>query len=275
MKRPVSDIPATNVPLNWIVVEEKGKGKIKRSEVEELAEDIRNCGLTYPVVLAGDLVEEKKLRIKAGRRRIAAVSLLGWKEIRAIVIPTEEPSMEARWVELIESIQQNNLTDYDIAETACEMEEKCEVRGNVFARRLGISPGYTYNLMRWFRSIPDEIRDAWKKQHHLLTQVELERFSHMKRAEVMAAWRKRLDLKTPEGHKNGRNPRRASEHQILQLQEAIDRSGLRKPVRELCTNIIRFVLGTTKDVPGITKGRPSSELVTKRSVDASSSPKAA
>lgn len=265
MKRPTSDIPSFAIPIENINYEGKTATK---EEVGNIAENFKTQGQVYPIVVAANS-EKNSYRLKAGVKRLLAAKKNKWSEIKAVIIPYLEPENEHiinRLTTLIESCQRNKLSSFDLAKAAVEIEEKYEILGSHFATIMGLSPGYTYNLKRWFRNLPPEILEAWRNGHSQLNQAEIERYSHMKTHEdAMVAWQKRIQMKTtPEPFIPGKRPklhrgthdrrksRRASEAKILQLQDAIESSALIGPVKEFGTNLLRFVLGTEKDVPGIT-----------------------
>lgn len=283
MKRPTSNIPAEVISINQIVVESKLPSGLKK-EIAVLSEQIKENGLVYPIVVATGLApgpaaeseeggkesskkEKEVYRLKAGQKRLEAAKLAGWREIKAVVIPPiiETLALEDRFTTLIEKCQRKELSDYDIAQAAVDLEEKHEVKGTEFARVMGISQGYTYNLMRWFKAVPQEIRTAWKNDHPLLNQTELETISHMQHGEGRAYWEKRLKMHhAPEPFQPGkggsrtsaeRKSRRPTETQLIKFLEAIDETNLIDPVKELLGHVVRFSLGVSKNVPGITDYR--------------------
>ena len=207
--------------------------------------------------------------VRSGSVQLEAARELKWKEIKAIVIPEEcpTPSIIPEWVKLLEQHTTNPLSDYEIAQSAVDMETKFQVKGSLFATITGISKPYIYNLMRWYRHAPPQVREAWKEKHPLINQAELEFYSHMSSSEdALRAWKSRVMTKSSNAQpfKPGRNgyarkediecrPRRASEKQITLLQESINQSNLSAPAKELCSHIIKFVLGARKDVPGVTR----------------------
>jgi hypothetical protein len=92
--------------------------------------------------------------------------------------------------------------------------------------------------------------------------------SHMKPSEAVLHWKKVVAMRsspapyTPDGKKangesNGasRKPHKATETQMINLMKALAESPLRDPIRKLCCDIVKFSLGSTKEVPGITDYR--------------------
>ncbi|MDR1239189.1 MAG: ParB/RepB/Spo0J family partition protein, partial [Treponema sp.] len=61
-------------------------------DIKILAEDIKHNGLINPITVKAHLNMEEELEyeVTAGRRRLAAVKLLGWKEIPARILEGDE-----------------------------------------------------------------------------------------------------------------------------------------------------------------------------------------
>jgi hypothetical protein len=236
--------------------------------------------IVVSVPLSSDGQPQDVFILRARRAEFEAAKALGWKEIKAVIVKEmlegegkkdDRALRDAylkRWVEIILAYQENSLSDYDLAKTAIEMNVKWRVSGTDFATTLGLSKPYTYNLMRWYRSVPDIVREAWRTRHPFINQSELERLSHMKNSDAVGAWELRLTMKSAanevfspstsrNGHqKKGQPPirprRRASEQQITKLKVAIDESRLTEQVKNLATAILKFVLGAEDGVDGIT-----------------------
>lgn len=207
--------------------------------------------------------------VRSGGNELEAARELGWKEMKAIVVPEECPTLDVipEWVKVLERHIESPLSDYEIATTAIDMEKRFQVQGGMFANIMGISKPYTYNLMRWYRHAPQVVRNAWEEQHPLINHTLLENFTHFSSSEeIVAAWKSRTITMSSsfQPYKPGRNGyakkddfepkvRRASEKQIALLLEAVSKSQLITPVKELCAHIIKFTLGARKDVPGLTR----------------------
>lgn len=282
MKRPKNEIPAQVVPIDDIGIEDEQS--FKKKDIETLAAEIEEKGgLLYPVVImintkakAGD--PSYVMRKGWGRKRLEAAHHLKWKTITAVVIPpidevAERDSLLDNVADLIGKMQMNLVTDYDIGKIVSEMEQKHGVKRNQIANIVGLSQGYMYNLVRWYRNVPNEVRDAWKNDHPHMNQALLDKFSHMEPREAAVAWKKIIDLRSsptpymPDlGKKNGhgrvetedgvvpvrKRPHRASETQMANLMAAINDSVLKPEVKQFGLHVIKFALGLTKNVPGIT-----------------------
>lgn len=263
MKRSSSTPPVEVISTSSINVD--SKDKVGKREIKLVADGFEEHGQINAIVVTRS--KEGETTLRSGLAQLEAAKSLGWKEIKATVVPIDDDTSEElieQWVNLIEGQQKFELDDYQLARAAILMEDKYKIKGSEFARQLGLSNGYTYNLMRWYRSAPDKVREAWKQKHPHINQAELERYSHMTKNEALDAWELRLRMRSSvldqfqSGRKGGkaetplRKNRRATEKQIAQLQTAIDESALVKPVKDLCTNILKFVLGAEKEVRGIT-----------------------
>jgi ParB/RepB/Spo0J family partition protein len=280
MKRPTHNVPAEVLLVDKIIIDHVDEKPLKK-EVESLAADLNASGMVYPIVVATgtepgqDIPENTKpkdmvYRLKGGRKRLEAARLLKWEQIKAVVIPSTitNRALEDRFCRLIEECQRKELTDFDVAKAGVDIEERHNIKGTEFARVMGLSQGYTYNLMRWYKVLPDEVKEAWKEKHDLINQAELEFMSHLTSKEAIEHWRKRCKAhhnpepflpggpksngKHPDNPRRPRTGHRATEIQLLKLQDAIVEAPLIMAVKDLLLATLRFALGTTKSVPGIT-----------------------
>jgi ParB-like nuclease domain len=278
MKRPRSEVPAQIIEIDDIGVEED-KPSGNKKEIADLAKDItEKKGLLYPVIVSVDPDATSreptyKIRNGWGRKRLEAVHLLGWKTITAVVIPPvagvlDPDKLIHKLATFIEQIQTDAVSDYDIGKIVSEIEKQHGFKRSEVARIVGLSLGYMYNLVRWYRNVPPEIKDAWKEDHPYMNQSVLDSMSHMKTNDALLHWKKIVAMRSspvpfsPDGKKtngdsNGviRKPHKATETQMINLMKALGEAPLRDTVRTLCCNIVKFALGTLKDVPGITDYR--------------------
>lgn len=267
MKRFASAPPTVAIGIPKIQYEKRPRTAM-RSQLEAAKTALTQDGLQTPIIVSK---EDKDLfTVRHGELELEAARSLRWRKIEAIVIDNECPVPKAipDWVALFKRRLSMEMTDYDLAEAACAMEEKWRIRGSEFAVRMGMSKPYTYNLMRWFRNLPDPIRIAWREQNALINQAELERYSHMTREECLNAWRLRnkiLSNKKNENRQRKSRSRRFSEKQVAFLQESIDSSDLAPDVKKLCFNILQFVLGTKKSIPGITDNKKLAPALVEKS----------
>lgn len=271
MKRP-SQIPTEIVSTSQIQVEDKPR-KWNKEDIADLAEKIQEAkGLFYPVIIARNSGKKNTIPFYMkdgwGRKRLEAVSALGWDKVTAVIIPHFEHPQSAKitekLVKTIESRLRNELSDYELAKIADYFERQYQISPGEFARIVGISIGYCYNLIRRYNNIPDEVREAWETKDKLISQIELEKMSHMSSPEALIYWKKRVELRTtpipfnPNERKrvarieHSNKNRRAPESKIVKLADAINDSPLKENIRELCLNIIKFTLGNIDNVPGIT-----------------------
>jgi ParB/RepB/Spo0J family partition protein len=276
MKRSTSLPPVELVPVPKITVDGKRDSKKDAEKIKELKESFKEHGQLAAIILF-NVEGSSEFVLQSGWKRLEAAKALKWEEIKATVIRVGadyDLDLIREWTRLIEEHQKYALDHYDLAHAAVVMETKHKIKGSEFARQLGLSNGYIYNLMRWYRSIPEPVREAWKNNNPLINQAELERYSHMQKSDALEAWQLRVRMKASAFEpfmpdKNGKNgkkataseiakahkPRRASERQIAKLQQALDESPLIDSAKELGTNILKFVLGVEKNVAGITDYR--------------------
>jgi hypothetical protein len=233
-----------------------------KKEVDALAQELTKEGLIYPLVVLEKGIEPGattygKYVLLAGRKRFLAAQKLDWPKILAIAIPKVKKDLEKRVVEMIELTRKNKVSDYDLAELGCALEQ------DLFKSIFHLSPGYAYNLIRWFRRSIPEVKKAWKESDPLVNQQELERMIKMKPEEAREYWKRRQVTNGLPGEsfqpgksqgkqlKKIKQATRATSDQLWKLLQAIMGAPLAQPVRGLCFGITHFALGTKKEVPGI------------------------
>jgi len=103
-------------------------------DVSDLAQSIRHHGLLQPLVVRprGD-----RYQLVAGARRLAALTLLSWPEVPAIVRDLED--VERREAMLVENIQRENLTPLDEAAAFQELLD-LGAEADALAERVGRRP---------------------------------------------------------------------------------------------------------------------------------------
>lgn len=283
MKRPRGEVPHENISIDEIEVEDKPR-KWNKNHIKGLAHEIEDSkGIYYPVIVAripGKNLVPYFMKDGWGRKRLEAVTSLGWDKIPAVIIPhfeTDSDKITEEFVKIIEAKLKGEITDYEIAKAADHFERTYQISASEFGRIMGISMGYCYNLIRRYNNVPDEVRKAWRDQDPLISQDALEKMSHMSVPEALKYWNKRIDIRanpTPLnpserkrqliGESKAGKPRRASEAKLMELATAVDKAPLKGSVKDLVMNVIRFSLGNVSNVPGITDyTRLSSEVLDK------------
>jgi ParB/RepB/Spo0J family partition protein len=259
-----------HVSLGNIVVDREFRNaRLAENEekgVESLAADIRERGLIHPLTVWKD--ESGALRLRAGFRRYRALEAIGRTEqIPVLVLPEDTSPLDQQWTNYIENCQRRDLSAYEVACHSQYMIETYSVSGADVARRIGYSTTYVNALLRWRRLLPDEILEAWKKDHPLLTQSLLEKLSHMLPDEAVRIWQElNLGFRGPGGEgdddddetmglgseRDGKAPKRASEIELATLRDAIaEHTKLGPKERKLGVLVVEFALGRRRTIPGV------------------------
>ncbi len=109
----------------------------------ELAESIKNDGLLQPVVVTEDI---DGYVLIAGERRFRASKLAKLKEIRAIVLNSDEQKM--RQFALIENIQREELNSIELAEAYHELIKLHDITHDELATMIHKSRTHITNTLR-------------------------------------------------------------------------------------------------------------------------------
>ncbi len=126
-----------------------------QTEIEELADSIRENGLIQPIVLrkAG---EEEDYEIIAGERRFRAAQVAGLENIPAIVKKIN--NHEALELAIIENVQRSDLSLIEEAEGYKQLIQEFAYTQDQIAKRLGKSRSHITNLLRLL-TLPEVVRN--------------------------------------------------------------------------------------------------------------------
>jgi ParB/RepB/Spo0J family partition protein len=128
----------------------------------ELQTSIELEGLRTPITVV-ETMPPGHYHVRAGFRRTIAVRNLGWKEIPAVVLPSDTPKSEEYWTNIIENTNREKLSPYELASAAKMMRDKFGVTGSTFARKSGHSPDYVLKLLSCIDRLPGEVLHSWKR----------------------------------------------------------------------------------------------------------------
>ena len=156
--------PATG--LSFIPVEQitpnprQPRLQMDTSDLQGLAESIREHGVLQPIVVTGDPGGDHYTLI-AGERRLRASILAGLESIPAIIRQVSE--QERLELALIENIQRADLSPMDTAEAYEQLAEEFGLRHEDIASRVGKSRESVSNTIRLLR-LPAEVKQALRDQ---------------------------------------------------------------------------------------------------------------
>jgi ParB/RepB/Spo0J family partition protein len=106
------DIPLTDIYVDTTF---NCRDAFTFASVQELAESIKAEGLNFPIAVQPNPCDtSQKYRLLAGHRRYAAVQMLKWQTIPAMVIP-DLSEYEAKRYNLIENLERKNLNPLEEA----------------------------------------------------------------------------------------------------------------------------------------------------------------
>jgi ParB family transcriptional regulator, chromosome partitioning protein len=135
---PVSDI----VPNPW-----QPRRAFNEAKLSELAESIREVGLLQPIVVRR---VEAAYQIVAGERRWRAHKLVGFEEIKVLVVDCTDQDMAV--LALVENIGRDDLTDYEISVSIRRTEKEFPNRTRL-AEAVGMSRRGLYRYLA-FEGLP-------------------------------------------------------------------------------------------------------------------------
>ena len=127
--------------------------KFRKEQIDELAESIKERGLVQPLVVR---LVDGHYELIAGERRLRAVSSLGQKEVKVVVM--EATDQEVAEISLIENIQREDLSPLEEAAQYRLLQTRFNMKQEVIARHVGKSRAVVANMVRLL-DLTQEVRD--------------------------------------------------------------------------------------------------------------------
>lgn len=145
------------IPLDQITVNPRQpRTQMDETELEGLAESIREHGILQPLVVSQDARQEGFVLI-AGERRLRAARLAGLVTVPVIIRPASE--QQRLELALIENVQRADLTPLETAEAYHHLIDEFGLTHEEVAARVGKSREAVTNTHRLVR-LPDEIKQG-------------------------------------------------------------------------------------------------------------------
>tara|TARA_R110002051_G_scaffold250392_2_gene309729 strand:- start:4294 stop:5679 length:1386 start_codon:yes stop_codon:yes gene_type:complete len=126
-----------------IIVQKQVRDKLDDKTVVELAESIKNYDQQQPIIVRLDTESGQRDRfiLEKGERRLAACRLLGIK-VAAVVSAAKHDELKAHAGQLIENIQREDLTPFEIAHALHRFVIDADMSHRRIARAIGKNDKY-------------------------------------------------------------------------------------------------------------------------------------
>ena len=125
------------------------------SELEELAQSIRQQGVITPVTLRQ--MPDGSYQLVAGERRLRASKLAGLKELPAYVRTATD--MQMMEMALVENIQRSDLNAIEVAQAYKQLIEECRLTQDQLSEKVGKDRSTISNYLRLL-GLPAETQEA-------------------------------------------------------------------------------------------------------------------
>lgn len=151
------------------------------NDIDELSESIKEHGLIQPIAVAKD--GAGKYMIISGERRYRACTLASFKTIKAHIVTASSKGIEE--ISLIENIQRNDLTDFEIANFITTLWNSGQyAQKQDLAKALGKKPAYISKALGLIDKLDDTIKEDISNQKLNIGLSVLEELSRVKEKEV-------------------------------------------------------------------------------------------
>jgi len=142
------------------------------TELDKLAESIRNNGLLQPITVRK--LPNERYELISGERRLRACKQLGMDKVKAIVINADDK--QSAVFALIENLQREDLNFFDEARGIYELIFQWEITQEEAAAKLGMAQSTLANKLRILRLAPEiqkEITDNGLTERHARALLRL------------------------------------------------------------------------------------------------------
>lgn len=123
------------------------------SELESLAESIRQQGILQPIVLRA---VDDRYQLIAGERRLRASRMVGLSEVPAFIREADDRQMMA--LALVENIQRQDLNPMEKAEAFTRFCSVFDMTQDELGRQVGLSRSAVANFQR-LMELPDQVKN--------------------------------------------------------------------------------------------------------------------
>jgi ParB/RepB/Spo0J family partition protein len=233
-------------------------------KLAELQESIELEGLKVPIVAVKSPIDGY-YHVRAGFRRVVAIRNLNWESIAAIVLPADTPEAEEYWINIIENTAREKLTTYELAEAAKLMRDRFKVRPVDFAKKAGHSLDYIQDLLLCLDRLPNEVIESWRNGAKLPLKilVKLSTLTPTEAVRNCRLWLGQHRIDAADALRNlERKPERSGKlwsvkglEKLQRLHMAIKVSPLPAETKQLCIDIVEYLQGARKHVPGLVRDR--------------------
>lgn len=149
------NVHVESIPLDRILCAPQVRSSFDETEVESLAQSIREVGLMQPIRVRR---YDDSWVVIDGERRLRAAKLVGWDAMPAFVEEDELSEPEILQRQLIANCQRQDLSAIDKARAIARLMEQSECNGTQVSRMLGLSQGNVSRLLALLE-LPGDIQD--------------------------------------------------------------------------------------------------------------------
>lgn len=238
---------------------------IDETGLANLQDSIASEGLKIPIIVVG-AASPGYYYVRAGFRRTMAVRNLGWNKVPAIVLPSDMPSSEEHWINIIENTAREKLTAYELALAAQTMRDKFGVSIAEFARKTSSSPTNIANLLGCLERLPEEVLRSLANNDRvpLSIYVKLSLMTPLEAIRNLRLWKgqhridntailaeKALEKQTYRHRESGHGLSVAAIEKTQRLMIAIKTSKLPPETKQVALEIVEYIQGCRRRVEGV------------------------
>lgn len=249
----------------------------EQTKIRKLADSMKVQGVLHPPILMRTSQAGKEYKDKAepylliaGFRRHAAMGELGQTEGDYRLAPATWTLKEAMAANMVENLQREDLSSYDVAMQCARIAEDFKMTGGEVAKiiraydsdpegKQALSEQHVNNLIRCARKLHPSVLKAWKEGHPKASIRTLIKIAGSdETSEQLKDWKALTEPKAKgEGNgagdaKDGKKARRRpTEAQVVIMIERVKDSDKDDNWKRGALDALKWAAGTTEKIPGV------------------------
>lgn len=161
-------IDLENFPLSMIHFDKDKNIRVDYSNIEELAKSIKDTGQLQPIGIS-KILKSGKHKLVYGFRRFIAIKEHLKNETIKVTLVSEFESLET--VQLIENIQREDLSDYEIAKTLKTLKDQTKETNIQLAKRLSKTERWIEDKLSHFKIMQAPLTGLPEKDRKIFEEI--------------------------------------------------------------------------------------------------------
>lgn len=176
--------PKWNIRKPEVMTKEQRQDRDKA--IDALAASIKSQGQITPIIVRPSGKQDKPFILTSGFTRVEALKRLKRKTVVAMIESRDE--REALIINGVENLARKDVTPYETARRAEELQKNYKMKGVEIARAFGLSDRYVNNLLNILKSCHQDLIDKWAAGLPAATTTNLQGWASLSKKAQLDAY---------------------------------------------------------------------------------------